>query len=372
MAAPKTTIWPLDPHTAAKHLILRRYLDAWLPILSHGGFPDIAHVDAFAGPGRYSNGEAGSPIIALKAMLGHQTPIQARCRFHFVELNADRADTLEQAIAEVLSEYGNPRNVTATVHRSKFELAYNAIRDDLSRQKNIPTFAFLDPFGWTGLPFSVVQDLVQRPSGEVLINFMFEEINRFLGHPDQEANFDALFGTPAWRQCISLSGAARNQCLRDLYARQLTVSARAKYVRYFEMRNARDATDYYLFFATNRLQGLKKMKEAMWKVDEAGQFTFSDATDHSQLVMFNAPQFDILRKQILAEFSGRKTTVEDIGEFVVAHTAFRETHFKVQVLKPLEALNPPGLTVTGAKLGRKRGTFPAGTTIQFARSHPGS
>ena len=54
--------------------------------------------------------------------------------------------------------------------------------------------------------------------------------------------------------------------------------------------------------------------------------------------MFNAPQFDILRKQILAEFSGRKTTVEDIGEFVVAHTAFRETHFKVQVLKPLEAL----------------------------------
>ena len=147
-----------------------------------------------------------------------------------------------------------------------------------------------------------------------------------------------------------VSGPARNQCLRDLSANQLTASARAKYVRYFEMRNARDATDYYLFFATNRLQGLKKMKEAMWKVDEAGQFTFSDATDPSQLVMFNAPQFEVLRRQILAEFSGREVAVEDIEEFVVAHTAFRETHFKAQVLKPLEALNPPGLTVSRLRL----------------------
>jgi hypothetical protein len=163
-----------------------------------------------------------------------------------------------------------------------------------------------------------------------------------------------------------ISGPTRNQRLRDLYANQLTASAHAKYVRYFEMRNARDATDYYLFFATNRLQGLKKMKEAMWKVDEAGQFTFSDATDQSQLVMFNEPQFDVLRRQILTEFSGREATVEDIEEFVVAHTAFREPHFKAQVLKPLETQNPPGLTVTRARLGRKRGTFPVGTAMQFA------
>jgi hypothetical protein len=108
------------------------------------------------------------------------------------------------------------------------------------------------------------------------------------------------------------------------------------------------------------------MKEAMWKVDEAGQFTFSDATDQSQLVMFNAPQFDVLRRQILARFSGREATVEDVEEFVVSDTAFRETHFKVQVLKLLEASTPPGLTVTRAKLGRKRGTFPSGTAMQFA------
>jgi hypothetical protein len=37
------------------------------------------------------------------------------------------------------------------------------------------------------------------------------------------------------------------------------------------MSNSRDVTDYFLFYATNELLGLKKMKEAMWKVDESGR-----------------------------------------------------------------------------------------------------
>lgn len=366
MAAPKTTVWPLDPHTAAKHLILRRYLDAWLPILSHGGFPDIAYIDAFAGPGTYSKGEDGSPIIALKAMLTHKTPIRARCRFHFVELKPDRAVALAAAIEGLLAQYGRPANISITIHQSDFESAYVAIRKDLSQAGNIPTFAFIDPFGWTGLPFSVVHDLVRRPSCEVLINFMFEEINRFLAHRDQVENFDRLFGTEAWRECIDLSGATRNQCLRDLYASQLSGAAGAAFVRYFEMRNARNATDYFLFFATNRLQGLMKMKEAMWKVDEAGQFTFSDATDSSQLVMFDEPQFEMLTRQVTSAFAGRDAAVEEVEEFVVAHTAFRETHFKSQVLKALEKATPPRLTVINAKQDRRRGTFPPGTVMRFS------
>ena len=33
VAVPRDTVWPIEPHTAAKHQILRKYLDAWLPIL---------------------------------------------------------------------------------------------------------------------------------------------------------------------------------------------------------------------------------------------------------------------------------------------------------------------------------------------------
>jgi hypothetical protein len=38
-------LWPLDPHTAAKHAILRLYLDRWFPILGnyHARINYIAH-----------------------------------------------------------------------------------------------------------------------------------------------------------------------------------------------------------------------------------------------------------------------------------------------------------------------------------------
>jgi len=35
--APREPIWPLEPHTKAKHELLRHYLGAWFPILSSSG-----------------------------------------------------------------------------------------------------------------------------------------------------------------------------------------------------------------------------------------------------------------------------------------------------------------------------------------------
>ena len=48
MAAQKSTVWAMEPHTRAKHELLGRYLDAWTAILSLGNFPAIAYVDGFA------------------------------------------------------------------------------------------------------------------------------------------------------------------------------------------------------------------------------------------------------------------------------------------------------------------------------------
>jgi hypothetical protein len=100
------------------------------------------------------------------------------------------------------------------------------------------------------------------------------------------------------------------------------------------------------------------MKEAMWKVDESGEFMFSDATDPNQMVMFTkSPRFDDLTKQILARFAGQQPSIGEIEEFVLADTAYRETHYKRHVLKELESANPPRIEVLGAPTIRRRGTF---------------
>src|SRR5688572_18089678 len=101
MAAPKTTTWRLEPHTRAKHEILRRYLQAWTPILSKSGSPRILYIDGFAGPGRYAGGEDGSPVIALQAALRHRERIHSEICFLFIEEDRERAAMLEQIVAEI-------------------------------------------------------------------------------------------------------------------------------------------------------------------------------------------------------------------------------------------------------------------------------
>jgi three-Cys-motif partner protein len=213
---------------------------------------------SIAGPGQYEGGEDGSPIIALKAALDHSARIRGQVVYVFVEEKEDRAEFLRQLIQSM----SLPKNFVVQIEGGKkFEQAFAEFRRaHADRNGRLPpTFAFIDPFGWTGAPFWVVQSILGQPSCEVFVTFMYEEINRFIGHPDQETNFDAFFGTRDWRSGINLAKPAeRNRFLHDLYLRQLKQAARAKYARSFQMRNAAGVTDYYLFYATNNSTASKR------------------------------------------------------------------------------------------------------------------
>jgi three-Cys-motif partner protein len=108
MAAPKETRWTAEPHTLAKHLILRKYLGAWLPTL--GFWRNRAlFIDGFCGPGEYTGGEDGSPIIALKTLLEHPYFDRMKCQFVFIFIDED-ADRIEylQNVALLLSAIESP------------------------------------------------------------------------------------------------------------------------------------------------------------------------------------------------------------------------------------------------------------------------
>lgn len=373
MAARKSTIWAIEPHTQAKHEILGRYLEAWTAILSLGRFPAIAYVDGFAGPGVYEKGEIGSPIIALNAALEQQRqhPKMAATNliFLFIEQNKGRAERL-RANVDALQLPPNFR--VKIVGEMSFEAGFRENLLDWYRSRNKPlppTFAFIDPFGWSGVPFSLVKEILANDSCEILFNFMYEEINRFISHPDHPGDFDRLFGTDTWADVPAAGDPdARRAFFHDLYVRQLREAAGARYVRSFEMRNKNDATDYFLFFATNSRKGIQKMKEAMWKVDESGAFRFSDATaGASQLALpfTSAPNFAALRRDLVGRFEGQVVTVGQVEEFVLADTPFRETHYKKQVLAELErdALVVP----VDPKAGRREGTYgDADMKLRFA------
>lgn len=365
MADHLPTIWPIDPHTHAKHIILKRYLDAWLPIMtrSHGR---VLYIDGFAGPGRYQEGEDGSPMIALKSALQHKAELKAEIVFLFVEEKRERYLHLDSMVKEMTL----PRNFTTKTIQGKFDETVAGLLDYVDEQKSrlAPAFVFVDPFGFSHTPFVLIQRIMSNPHCEVLITFMYEAINRFLDHPDHPETYDTLFGTNKWREVIpEQNPSERRQRIHDIYKNQLEGPAGIKYVRSFKMMDSGNRTEYFLFFGTNSLTGLKKMKEAMWKVDREGSFKFSDATANpNQPLLFEAePNYALLKKELVEKFRGKEIAVEEIEGFVLASTPFRETHFKRKILKLMEEAKPCELKVISAKPGRKRGDFPEGTRVEF-------
>ncbi len=351
--------WAIEPHTEAKHRILEAYLKAWFPIVSRGGFPRVIYIDGFAGPGVYEGGPPGSPVLALLALAQQNIALHSMFEFHFVEKDTAVVAALEGSIASLRQSGAIPSFAEVHVHAGmQFEKAYESeLRPRLVRYPKAPAFALVDPFGWKGIPMRIIGDLLRRPHTEVLINFMFEEINRFLAHEAQPENFDALFGNPGWRKCCTLSGRERTRCIHDFYRDRLHSDAAAKYVRSFEMRNGRNLIDYFLFFGTNSLKGLEKMKEAMWRVDPGGDFSFSDATDRSQTTLFaSEPDRKLLRRLLIKRFGGAEASRAAIEAFVLEETPFLATHYK-QVLKGLE--QDGKLTGVNADASRKTGTFAA-------------
>ena len=64
----------MEEHTRAKHELLKKYLEAWFPILAIQGHQErVIFLDGFAGPGIYDGGEPGSPVIALETLINHNS-----------------------------------------------------------------------------------------------------------------------------------------------------------------------------------------------------------------------------------------------------------------------------------------------------------
>jgi three-Cys-motif partner protein len=358
------TVWEIDPHTQAKHAILRRYWEAWLPIMATFS-QRLLYIDGFAGPGKYSGGEDGSPLIALKAARDHSARPRAEVVFIFIEKDQARFEHLETVVAEIKPTL--PVNFYVNCVHGTFDDQMTGVLDDLDAQKKriAPSLVFIDPFGFSHTPFHIVQRIMQNRRCETLITFMYEEINRFLNHPDHNETYDSLFGTAEWRRVLEVADPERRRRLiHDTYRDQLR-GAGIEYVRSFEMLNLGNRTDYFLFFGTNNLRGLEKMKEAMWKIDPAGSFHFSDFTDANKTgkLFLDQPDFGQLKGMIVARFRGKVVSIEDLTEFVISDTPFLRTHFKTQILKPMELQGE--LSVVKAKEPRRKGTFPEQTIIRF-------
>ena len=348
-------VWPIDPHTIAKHELLERYLNAWFPIISkHNN--RINYIDGFAGPGQYSGGEKGSPIIAIesamKHIVGNTISSSVKLNFFFVERDKISAAHLNEQLERFKAQPQFRIEVIEGEFSEKMSTALSKF--ETGDKTPTPIFAFIDPFGFSGIPMSLVARILQYPKCEVFINIMVEFVNRFLSHPNETvaSHFPETFGT---KEVLEIPSRPGNRLANILALYRAQLRQHAKFVGRFDMHGRKDQKTYSLFFATNNATGFIKMKEAMWVVDKHSGSLFSDA-DPKPVSLFAKQGFEPLWDDLKKKYAGQTVTMAALVTFVNEETDYIRTH-AIQILKQREER---GEIVVQALLGcnRRGKTFP--------------
>jgi three-Cys-motif partner protein len=368
-------LWPLDDHTRAKHRVLKAYLSAWLPVMGQQALkfrnrkerPRLLVVDGFCGPGRYETGEDGSPLIMLKTLLEHdafERMGEVEFLFLFIEHDKRRVEHLEGELEQIEI----PDSVGVMAEHGEFETTFGEIVEDVHSKQGqtlVPTFAFIDPFGYTKAPMSLAGRFLTFEQCEALIFLPLSFIMRFVGREGQEQAMNSLFGSERWREAIQMEGSERGGFLLGLFEEQLGSQGAVEHVRSFALRTA-DGNDYRLVFASQHDKGLELIKDAMWSVDRVeGTRYIATRTEDGQEVLFT-PDADALdTSPLLAhlreKFGAAWFAIEEAQQATLLETPFRVSkHLKGKTLGPAEKA---GVIEVDRSGGQRQ--FAAGVRIRF-------
>lgn len=304
--------WRMKEQTEMKHEIFGAYLKPWLYKISEIS-DSVNYVDGFAGRGRYEDGSIGSPIIAMNKASEISQGLQGKLEeFNCISVEKDK-DIFSNLI-EVIYEYKSdmPDFVNPQPNRKEFaEFAEEYLRQ---QQRNPdPAFIFIDPFGYSGLPFEIVSDLINlRESGvEVFITFMSGKMARFLETENHATAISETLGTDHWKEEVDFEAGKdeRARQLLKVYEKQLRYEAEVEYVWPFEMtEETKDQNCYYLIHATNHFEGFRLMKTNMFHRGDNDQFAYL-GPDHyrfeeeqQRLVDFGDVEEDDERSEELADY----------------------------------------------------------------------
>ncbi len=328
MPPPSGVLWHADPHTLAKHRLLETYLASWLPTLLHGGWPEVAYAEGFAGPGIYTGGEPGSPVLALRTFLGQRDLLAAGRTVDMVLVEEDgrRLARLRSEMDRALASTPlTPAGVTIEYeHGDQAEVLLPALERTGAMRR--PVFAFLDSYGGPDVPLDLARRIAAAPASEVLVTFGTSFFVRFCEVAGHRQDGDRVFGGQQWQRVARLAPHQKKPFLVATYRASLR-QAGFRFVVSFEMLDEQ-GHDLHLVFGTTHPAGLKKMKDAMWTVDPVAGVRFRDPRDPQQAVLdFTVdPDLGPLRRSVLAELSHCPRTLADLKDYAVRETVYRAAH----------------------------------------------
>lgn len=282
--------------TYLKHFFLEKYLErvAWNILWVRDEF---VYVDGFSGPWKSEDDalEDTSFMIALNQLRKVRQGIRER-QGRDIRLRCLFNDNHKQAYIELEKAVSIVDDIEILPLCRDFEDVVPEIIKYVGRSFSL---TFIDPTGWTGFGLQKIAPLLVLP-GEVIINFMYDYVNRFLEDPTPEtaATFDPLFGGPDWHLEVEDymgTGYNREDAILSVYRDRLRQFGRFPHVTSTRiLKPLAERSYFHLVFGTRHWKGLIEFRNVEKKaVDEQERERGAAKTTHrvdrtSQTELFGA------------------------------------------------------------------------------------
>lgn len=253
--------------TFLKHFFLEQYLET---VAAHIGYSqsEFVYVDCFSGPWRAEDEDLAdtSIRIALDKLNYVRDSVLAphgrypTIRSVFIEKDPAVFTALESAIEQYHGA------VKAKAIPGEFEENIPALLSEIGGSFS---FCFIDPTGWN-ISMDRIRPILRHHPGEVMINFMYDFVNRFLNSQDPriEASLDRFFGTDRWRDLRS--SARREEDIVGFYVEQVRTNGNFAYVSATKiLKPLHDRAYFHLVYATRSAKGIEKFRDVEKRVTSA-------------------------------------------------------------------------------------------------------
>lgn len=322
------------PESAAKADIVAHFFAAWLNIIGPSSRGMLGYMELYAGPGRYDDGTASTPIRVLETIVSSSHA--SRFRVVLNEMDSRAADLLAE-------------NVRAQPNIGRLREAPILTREEVDRDKaleflkylaDFPSVLFVDPFGYKGVSRRLFSEYVSVGWGrDAILFFNYKRINAALSNTEFTDHMNAVFGEARANRLRAELGSlhphereTRVRSAMDETLREVGV----KFIRRYDFEKRHDS----LFFMSQNEKGLRVMKNIMKTrstSDEAGvpSFSFSRSREKQFGLFSQRTPLDDLRDELLRQFAGKTLTFEEIVRQHHPGTDFVEPNYR-QVLLALE------------------------------------
>lgn len=294
--------------TKLKLDIFGECFEQWLPVFNNDLFTKTVYVfDFFAGSGKDSENNPGSPLVLLEKAKGvnrkYCLNAKKEIRFLFNEGEPDKSEELIENVIQYIEQCKKDNECYGCIYKYRIEnydfqdIFSNMGITNIFKNKDFGKFILLDQYGFSQIDEQIFRQLISYPKTDFIFFISSAFISRFRIQPNTTKYIDT--------SKIDFENIRPNEIHRAVakYFRDLIPTDKEYFLHHFSIRKEEKKGNYYgLIFGSNHTLGMEKFLQVCWKHDIfSGEANYNIDNNYEEGTLFFHSENNIKKDAVSAE-----------------------------------------------------------------------